>query len=346
MKQMKKLLCGLLMVCMMLTGIGIMPQTVQAKTASGNDGEIHWKIKGDTLTLSAVKGTKGRMKDYSFNHESPWSLSPQMKSVKNVVLDESVTEISSYAFASALHKNSQIGKLDTMKIFSKADVIPEYFIDGPIKEINTIIIGGGIKEIKQFAFPCTCTKTLIVDKNVIRIGETNFGASFGHDGYATELKNVYGYSGASKFVSFWNKGLALEYKWFMFDSDGDGVEDKDIVLWRPNENGTNGFSLIKFSSLNGKNCLSKVKAIASISVNKGKSKALKLTLPAGFTQVAKYTGSPDDVKVTFKSSNPKVATVSSSGKVTGKKKGTAKISISMQIKNGAKKTLTTKIIVK
>ena len=34
MKQMKKLLCGLLMVCMMLTGIGIMPQTVQAKTAS------------------------------------------------------------------------------------------------------------------------------------------------------------------------------------------------------------------------------------------------------------------------------------------------------------------------
>ena len=66
MKQMKKLLCGLLMVCMVLTGIGIMPQTVQAKTASGNDGEIHWEIKGDTLTLSAVKGTNGRMKDYGF----------------------------------------------------------------------------------------------------------------------------------------------------------------------------------------------------------------------------------------------------------------------------------------
>ena len=65
MKQVKKLLCGLLMVCMVLTGIGIMPQTVQAKTVSGNDGEIHWEIKGDTLTLSAVKGTKGRMKDYA-----------------------------------------------------------------------------------------------------------------------------------------------------------------------------------------------------------------------------------------------------------------------------------------
>ena len=52
----------------------------------------------------------------------------------------------------------------------------------------------------------------------------------------------------------------------------------------------------------------------------------------GFNKVSKYSDSPADVKVTFKSSNPKVAAVSSSGKVTGKKKGTSKISISMQIK--------------
>lgn len=55
--------------------------------------------------------------------------------------------------------------------------------------------------------------------------------------------------------------------------------------------------------------LSCVKAPSSFSVNRGKSKALKITLPAGFTQVTKYTGSPVDVKVTFKSSNPKVATL-------------------------------------
>ena len=35
-----------------------MPQTVQAKTASGNDGKSTGEIKGDTLTLSAVKGYK------------------------------------------------------------------------------------------------------------------------------------------------------------------------------------------------------------------------------------------------------------------------------------------------
>ncbi|MCI5588149.1 MAG: Ig-like domain-containing protein, partial [Lachnospiraceae bacterium] len=45
-------------------------------------------------------------------------------------------------------------------------------------------------------------------------------------------------------------------------------------------------------------------------------------------------------------SNKKVATVSSSGKVTGKKKGTAKIIVTMQIKDGAKKTATTKVTVK
>ena len=44
--------------------------------------------------------------------------------------------------------------------------------------------------------------------------------------------------------------------------------------------------------------------------------------------------------------NKKIATVSSSGKVTGKKKGTVKITVTMKIKDGAKKTLTTKVTVK
>lgn len=73
---------------------------------------------------------------------------------------------------------------------------------------------------------------------------------------------------------------------------------------------------------------------------------LKISLPEEFTQVAKYTGNPADVKITFKSSNPKTVTVSSNGKVTGKKKGTAKIRVSMQIKAGAKKTVSVKVTVK
>ncbi|RGI13982.1 hypothetical protein DXD06_08510 [Roseburia sp. TF10-5] len=160
------------------------------------------------------------------------------------------------------------------------------------------------------------------------------------DGLSTYLSDVYGYSSsvAYNFVKKYNK-LATETYQNGWSSEGEGIW---VIL---DKNG-NESKAIKFHKLNASSIFSKAKAPSSFSVNKGKSKALKITLPAGFTQVAKYTGSPADVKVTFKSSNPKVATVSSSGKVAGKKKGTAKISISMQIKNGAKKTLTTKVTVK
>lgn len=104
MKQMKKILCGLLIVCMVLTGIGIMPQTVQAKTASGNDGEIHWEIKGDTLTLSAVKGTNGRMKDDASN--APWF--EYGEQIKNIVIQDRVTSLGALAFITCSHAEQVI----------------------------------------------------------------------------------------------------------------------------------------------------------------------------------------------------------------------------------------------
>ena len=56
---------------------------------------------------------------------------------------------------------------------------------------------------------------------------------------------------------------------------------------------------------------------SSVSVKKGKSYTLKPKLS--------YTESPD--KVTYKSSNKKIATVSKKGVIKGKKKGTATITI-------------------
>jgi hypothetical protein len=65
----------------------------------------------------------------------------------------------------------------------------------------------------------------------------------------------------------------------------------------------------------------------SISLKKGKSTTLKPELnPITSSQ-----------KITYKSSNPKVATVSSKGVVKGKKKGTAKITV----KSGSKKFVVT-----
>lgn len=39
MKQVKKLLCGMLMVCMIVAGITIVPQNVQAATASRSNNK-------------------------------------------------------------------------------------------------------------------------------------------------------------------------------------------------------------------------------------------------------------------------------------------------------------------
>lgn len=304
MKQMKKLLCGLLMVCMIFTGIGIMPQTVQAKTASGNDGEIHWEIKGDTLTLSAVKGTNGRMKED--DSDAPWF--EYGKQIKNIVIQDGVTSLGAWAFVT-----------------------------------------------------CYQVEQVIIPKSVKKISAYTFILMFG----GTSLKNVYGYTGSSAetFVKNYNDRVSDAKK--VIDASGDEWR-KNLAdyqeKWKPEYDGDdelmfaymigNGSIMydakyaIKFRTLDKKSVLIKAKAATSISIKKGKSKSIKITLPVGFNKVSKYSGNPADVKVTFKSSNPKVATVSSSGKVSGKKKGTAKISISMQIKNGAKKTLTTKVTVK
>ena len=304
MKQLKKLLCGLLMVCMVLTGIGIMPQTVQAKTASGNDGEIHWEIKGDTLTLSAVKGTNGRMKDDAT--DAPWF--EYGGQIKNIVIQDGVTSLGAWAFYTYGH-------------------------------VKQVIIPKSVKKISAYTFIQMFGGTCL--KNVY--GYTGSSAETFVKNYndrASDAKKVIGASGDE-----WRKNLADYNEKWKPEYDG----DDELKFTYLTKNGSLTFDAkyaIKFRALDKKSVLIKAKAATSISVKKGKSKSIKITLPVGFNKVYKYSGNPADVKVTFKSSNPKVATVSSSGKVTGKKKGTAKISISMQIKNGAKKTLTTKVIVK
>ena len=340
MKQMKKLLCGLLMVCMVLTGIGIMPQTVQAKTASGNDGEIHWEIKGDTLTLSAVKGTNGKMKDYGFywdeekqqniqNPDAPWEKSSSMKNVKNIILKNGITSLGNMAFT----YNTSVQK---MTIAGTVKKIPSSFCWNA--KIDSVVFYDGVEEISDGAFMNSRIYNVILPKSITKIDIYAFCTVA--DGLSTHLSDVYGYSSsvAYNFVKKYNK-LATETYQNGWSSEGGGIW---VIL---DKNG-NESKAIKFHKLNASSIFSKAKAPSSFSVNKGKSKALKITLPAGFTQVPKYTGSPADVKVTFKSSNPKVATVSSNGKVAGKKKGTTKITVTMQTKAGAKKTLTTKVIVK
>lgn len=78
-------------------------------------------------------------------------------------------------------------------------------------------------------------------------------------------------------------------------------------------------------------------------ITKLKLSTKKKTLKKGKTYTLKATVKPSDmyVKVTYKSSNPKVATVNSKGKITAKKKGTAKITVIAKDGNTTKKATCT-----
>lgn len=376
MKQVKKLLCGVLMVCMIVAGINIAPQAVQAATASGNDGEIHWEIKGDTLTLSAVKGTKGRMSKFTKTvteidegngqsyqvervyRDPAWLITPAATKIKNIIIKNGVTEVQPYTICSfnvGFSKEPQFDAIDTLTIAGSVKTLPSDFAFAT--KINTIIFCDGVKSVEEMAFNFTKTKKVIVTKSVDNIHWDNFACTLGADGLYLD-KDIKFYSngsnGLKQFIHIWNTISDYCYnggksiQWYYNDPLNLGVKEEIIlgIYIGASDKGDWKSCDFKINNLAKVSTLSKAKATSSISLKKGKSQTIKVTLPTGFTKVTKYTGSPADVKVTYKSSNPKVATVSSSGKVTGKKKGTAKITVTMQIKDGAKKTVTTKVTVK
>ncbi len=85
--------------------------------------------------------------------------------------------------------------------------------------------------------------------------------------------------------------------------------------------------------------------VADISVYKSKSKTLTITYPAALksaldTKAVTVTG------ITYASSNAKVAKVSNTGKVTGVKKGTANITVTVKLSTGNVITKTAKVTVK
>ena len=326
MSKIKKLICGLLMECMMITVITIAPQTAQATTtASGTDGEIHWEIKGDTLTLSAVEGTEGRMKDYSngsSSPDSPWD--SLMKNVKTVIVKDGVTKLGT---------STARGSFDSVIIAGTVKEIQGFSFGASIKNVY---LNDGVDNLEACSF-FGRVENVFISKTTEHISPYAFSTVA--DGNTTSLKNVYGYESAEFFV---NELMTLveETRDDIRHSGMIGIaQDVDSCRWDENAS-------VTFVSLSKNSILSKAKVTSSISINKGKSKSIKVTLPTGFNKVTKYSGNPADVKVTFKSSNKKIATVSSSGKVTGKKKGSAKITVTMKIKDGAKKTVTTKVTVK
>ena len=105
-----------------------------------------------------------------------------------------------------------------------------------------------------------------------------------------------------------------------------------------------------------KTLLSNVTAkLAKTSLKKGKTTTIKATIKDSI--LTKVSNFKDDsmskvqsahlgVTISYKSSNKKIATVSSKGKVTAKKKGSCKIQVVVRLSNGQKKVISKKLTVK
>jgi len=90
--------------------------------------------------------------------------------------------------------------------------------------------------------------------------------------------------------------------------------------------------------------LDRVKVSVESTVAKDKKINVKVTLPQELVRVTAFTkGEPvgqEEVKVTYKVSDKAIATVSSNGTITAKKKGSIKLTVVVALKNGQKKDFT------
>ncbi|MDF2801627.1 MAG: nucleic acid binding OB-fold tRNA/helicase-type [Anaerocolumna sp.] len=124
-----------------------------------------------------------------------------------------------------------------------------------------------------------------------------------------------------------------------------------------------GDGTLKLSTLSGGDyviCTEKVKdavklvdkvlVSAKTTITKGKILSISVGLPKELARVTSFTyGDPlgqEEVKVTYRVSNKDIASISSNGTVTAKKKGTVKITVTVTLENEQKKSFTKNITVK
>lgn len=223
---------SMLVVCMIIGGLLISSNTIYAASESGVDGEIKWEISGDTLTLSAVEGTEGKMSSYTYEDESPWQYATNRRDVKKIIIDSTVTELSAYAF------NGEYD-VDIMEIAGSVKVIPSLCMRN--MDIEKLVLYEGVETIEQTAFFCR-VRTVQIPKSVKNIDISSFGTVA--DGNTNYLQKVYGHAGsaAETYTNDYNAKVkatreADETKdydsldgFFGLDWDKDGCYDTEGVI--------------------------------------------------------------------------------------------------------------------
>lgn len=160
MRATKKGMSGILVLCLMLVGL-LMPTQAMAASNSGVDGEIKWEttetqglgMPQATLTLSAVEGTQGRMKEYSSTESVPWgNLYPT-----KIVINEGVTTITANAFKEFYGD----AKIVFPKSIEKINMVASSFDNSVMPKI-------------VYGYQGTCAEIFVSDLRKVRETETIF----------------------------------------------------------------------------------------------------------------------------------------------------------------------------
>ena len=269
MKRVKILLCAALMGCMILSGINVVPQTINA---ANNDFVIEDGV------LIGYKGAGGK-----------------------VAISDEVKTIGYGAFSIGAKADAKVTEI----------VVP--------RSVETCRSGCfDLKYCTQsgnsYIYSCSSLKTITFENSNTKCEDYLFG--FGADTY---------YSDINYYISDINKNkTSLTIKGYS-GSDAQKVAKELVTM-------VYGWQQVKFVDLNTKKTIT-YGVPTTLKLKKGRTKKLNVEVHYLTEEDLKdnqYNGEAYKNKLNttnYKSSNTKVATVSSDGKITAKKKGTATIII-------------------
>ena len=149
---MKKRILSMVLALSML--ISFMPIIASAATSGTCGDNLTWTFDNGTLTISGT----GEMEDYYWeeNHRAPWF--KNRESIKNVVIEEGATNISTYAFYCCSNLiNITISN-------SVTNIESDAFID--CDNLESITISNSVTNIGDgLCYRCSNLKNIYVDKN-------------------------------------------------------------------------------------------------------------------------------------------------------------------------------------
>lgn len=216
------------------------------------------------------------------------------------------------------------------------------------KKLKTIVIPTKVKNLFSSVFyGCTSLSKVVINKGKTNIGEYAFGNCINLTTIDIPSGIIYINDGAFRGCKKLNSVvIPMTVKYVGVNAFSECNNLKSVTYYGDNKK----WRKIKFESGNNKLLKSHIKFVQSVTSVKLNKKSVTLKVKGNAKQktvTLTATVSPSNAyvkSVTWKSSNSKVATVNSKGKVTAKKRGTCYIIATA--KDGSKKYAKCKIVVK